>query len=74
MDRVQAMKEWSNAIGSLWQTVLNEGEGFKSDENASQFTPGGASGMGWNQSAMGGKAGRPKGKGPGRQAGVVSKG
>ncbi|KAK1909234.1 hypothetical protein P3342_011313 [Pyrenophora teres f. teres] len=25
MDRVQAMKEWSSAIGCLWQTVLNEG-------------------------------------------------
>jgi COP9 signalosome complex subunit 2 len=74
MDRVQAMKEWSNAIGSLWQTVLNEGEGFKSDENASQFTPGGGSGMGWNQSAMGGKGGRPKGKGSGRPAGVMGKG
>ena len=74
MDRVQAMREWSNAIGSLWQTVLNEGEGFKSDENASQFTPGGGSGMGWNQSAMGGKGGRPRGKGPGRQVGMVGKG
>lgn len=74
MDRVQAMKEWSSAIGSLWQTVLNEGEGFKSDENASQFTPGGGSGMGWSQGGMGGKAGRAKGKGPGRQAGVASKG
>lgn len=74
MDRVQAIKEWSNAIGVLWQTVLNEGEGFKSDESGSQFTPGGASGMGWNQSSMGAKSGRPKGKGPGRQAGMVSKG
>lgn len=76
MDRVQAMKEWSSAIGSLWQTVLNEGEGFKSDESGSQFTPGGGSapGMAWNPSSMGGKSGRPKGKGPGRQPGVVSKG
>lgn len=75
MDRVQAMREWSSAIGSMWQTVLNEGEGFKSDESASQFTPGGPSGMGWNQSSMGGvKVGWAKGKGPGRQAGVMSKG
>jgi len=77
MDRVQAMKEWSSAIGALWQTVLNEGEGFKSDESGSQFTPGGGGpqGMsGWNSSSMGGKSGRGKGKGPGRLPGVVSKG
>ncbi|XP_014551653.1 hypothetical protein COCVIDRAFT_42093 [Bipolaris victoriae FI3] len=74
MDRVQAIKEWSSAIGVLWQTVLNEGEGFKSDESGSQFTPGGAPGMGWNQGSMGAKSGRPKGKGPGRQMGMVSKG
>ncbi|KAH7402774.1 PCI domain-containing protein [Pyrenochaeta sp. MPI-SDFR-AT-0127] len=78
MDRVQAMKEWSAAIGSLWQTVLNEGDGFKSDESGSQFTPGGSGthSMGWNQSSLGGaKSGRPKGKGPsGRLPGVSSKG
>ncbi|KAI4653542.1 hypothetical protein J4E93_001308 [Alternaria ventricosa] len=77
MDRVQAMKEWSSAIGALWQTVLNEGDGFKSDESGSQFTPGGGgpqSMSGWNSSSMGGKSGRGKGKGPGRLPGVVSKG
>ncbi|KAJ4374250.1 hypothetical protein N0V83_002991 [Neocucurbitaria cava] len=78
MDRVQAMKEWSTAIGSLWQTVLNEGDGFKSDESGSQFTPGGsgAHSMGWGQPSTGGaKSGRPKGKGPsGRLPGVASKG
>jgi COP9 signalosome complex subunit 2 len=76
MDRVQAMKEWSIAIGSLWQTVLNDGEGFKSDESGSQFTPGGAGpqSMGWNQSSMGGKSGRAKGKGLGRMPGVAMKG
>jgi COP9 signalosome complex subunit 2 len=76
MDRVQAMKEWSSAIGALWQTVLNDGEGFKSDESGSQFTPGGGGpqGMSWNASSMGGKSGRGKGKGPGRLPGVASKG
>jgi COP9 signalosome complex subunit 2 len=76
MDRMQAMKEWSSAIGALWQTVLNDGEGFKSDESGSQFTPGGGGpqGMSWNASSMGGKSGRGKGKGPGRLPGVASKG
>ncbi|ORY19743.1 PCI domain-domain-containing protein [Clohesyomyces aquaticus] len=40
MDRVQAMKEWSSAIGSLWATVLNEGDGFKSsEEGGPQMSP-----------------------------------
>jgi COP9 signalosome complex subunit 2 len=76
MDRVQAMQEWSTAIQSLWKSVLNDGDGFKSDESGSQFTPGGpgSHGMAWNQSAMGAKPGRPKGKGlSGRLPGVSSK-
>ncbi|KAH9868678.1 hypothetical protein J1614_007750 [Plenodomus biglobosus] len=75
MDRVLAMKEWTAAIGCLWSTVLNEGDGFKSDESGSQFTPGGSGGMGWNQTGGGNKSGRAKGKGPsGRMAGITSKG
>jgi COP9 signalosome complex subunit 2 len=76
MDRVQAMQEWSAAIGSLWQGVLNDGDGFKSDEGTSQFTGGGSGGTGWNPGSMGPKAGRPKGKGLGglgRLPGVSSK-
>jgi COP9 signalosome complex subunit 2 len=73
MDRVQAMQEWSAAIGSLWKSVLNEGDGFKSDESGSQFTPGGGGGMGWDRSGMGSKAARPKGKGSGRYPGNLSK-
>lgn len=76
MDRVQAMQDWSAAIGSLWEAVLNESDGFKSDESGAQYTPGGpgGSGMGWNQGAMGGKGGRIKGKGlSGRLPGVSSK-
>lgn len=67
MDRVQAVKEWSSAIASLWQTVLNDGEGFKSDESGSQFapTPGEVGGQRapWNLNGLGSKSGRPKGKG-----------
>jgi COP9 signalosome complex subunit 2 len=74
MDRVQAMKDWSTAIATLWASVLNDGDGFKSDESGSQvFTPGaGGPGMGWPQS-LGSKGGRPKGKGAGRPSGVASK-
>ena len=32
-DRTHSVQQWSSAIGSLWQTVLNEGEGFKVDES-----------------------------------------
>ncbi|KAH7406115.1 PCI domain-containing protein [Phaeosphaeria sp. MPI-PUGE-AT-0046c] len=76
MDRVQAMQDWSAAIGSLWESVLNDSDGFKSDESGAQYTPGGpgGSGMGWSQSAMGGKSGRVKGKGlAGRLPGLSSK-
>ncbi|KAF2867844.1 COP9 signalosome-like protein complex subunit 2 [Massariosphaeria phaeospora] len=80
MDRVQAMKEWSAAIGSLWTTVLNDGDGFKSDEGGSQFSPSGPGEMGagggsrpWN--GPGAKSGRPTRKGlPARQPGGGSKG
>ena len=29
VDRTRSMQQWTSAIGSLWQTILNEGEGFK---------------------------------------------
>ncbi|KAH8726779.1 PCI domain-containing protein [Phaeosphaeriaceae sp. PMI808] len=77
MDRVQAMQEWSAAIGSLWKSVLHEGDGFKSDDSGSSFPPGGASGHGlaWNPSALGAKSSKHKGKGTyGRMPGVSSKG
>jgi COP9 signalosome complex subunit 2 len=72
MDRVHAMKEWSTAIATLWAGVLNDGDGFKSDESGSQFTPGaGGQSLGFQQ--PGNKGGRPKGKGAGRPLGVASK-
>ncbi|KAF2709509.1 PCI-domain-containing protein [Pleomassaria siparia CBS 279.74] len=79
MDRVQAMKEWSAAIGSVWATVLNDGDGFKSDEGGSQFSPNGPGDHGpvgaqrssWNLNGIGPRNGR-KGKGglSGRLLGV----
>lgn len=77
MDRVQAMQEWSDSVGSLWAAVLNDGDGFKSEEapgpQASAMAPGmsdyGAppapSGKGSNANALLGrlKGGGAKGKG-----------
>ncbi len=34
-DRTLAMQEWTSAIGSLCKTVLDEGEGFKTDDSQS---------------------------------------
>lgn len=70
MDRVQAVKEWSTAIGSLWATVLNDGEGFKADESGSSFSGSGDPSIvqrGAFMNGLGSRSGRPaKGKGPGR--------
>ena len=33
IDRTHSMQQWSSAISSLWQTVLDEAEGFKTDES-----------------------------------------
>ncbi|KAF2790969.1 PCI-domain-containing protein [Melanomma pulvis-pyrius CBS 109.77] len=84
MDRVQAMKDWSAAIVSVWATVLNDGDGFKSDEGPSQFSPngpgdlgagGGAQRSSWNLNGPGPRGGRAKGKGlSGRHPGTGSKG
>ncbi|KAF2807456.1 PCI-domain-containing protein [Mytilinidion resinicola] len=80
MDRVQAMREWSAAIGSLWATVLNDGEGFKSDESGGQYSSMGGEGqasqrMSWNPNVVGPKAGKAKGKGlAGRLPSAGSKG
>ncbi|CRG82900.1 COP9 signalosome complex subunit 2 [Talaromyces islandicus] len=34
LDRLQAVREWSLALRSLWRTALNDGEGFKVDDAA----------------------------------------
>ena len=63
MDRVTAVREWSSAIGSLWSTVLNESDGFRTEEG---FVP--PPGANWDSrasgkpSASGGRF-RPGGKG-----------
>lgn len=81
MDRVQAMKEWSAAIGSLWAAVLNEGDGFKSDEigHLSPNTPGEHGGgvgqrQAWRMNGLGPRSGKQRGQGlSGRVPGAGSK-
>ena len=34
-DRTFAMQEWTSAIGSLWKTILEESDGFKTDDSQS---------------------------------------
>ena len=33
VDRTHSMQQWTSAISSLWRTVLDEAEGFKTDES-----------------------------------------
>jgi COP9 signalosome complex subunit 2 len=76
MDRVNAVREWSSAIGSLWSTVLSEGDGFKSEEASGYAGPVStaqpskpSNGFGVRLKSGG------KGKGnPGKLSGVGSKG
>ncbi|KAI9819179.1 MAG: hypothetical protein M1827_007335 [Pycnora praestabilis] len=44
IDRMRSMQEWTSAVSSLWTTILNEGEGFKSEE-ASQLIGGASQGF-----------------------------
>jgi len=39
LDRVNAVREWSDAIGSLWGTVVNDGD-FRSEETSGSLGPG----------------------------------
>ncbi|KAL9101029.1 MAG: hypothetical protein Q9163_003671 [Psora crenata] len=32
-DRMQAMKQWTSAVDSLWKVIFNEGDGFRADES-----------------------------------------
>jgi COP9 signalosome complex subunit 2 len=80
MDRVQAMKDWSAAIGSLWTVVLNEGDGFKSEDigHLAPNTPGeivGGAGQRWRMGGLGARSGKLRGQGAfGRLPGAGSKG
>lgn len=32
--RTQAMQQWTSAVGSLWRTVLDQGDGFRTDDSS----------------------------------------
>jgi COP9 signalosome complex subunit 2 len=34
IDRIRAVQDWTSAIGALCHTILNDGEGFRSDDNS----------------------------------------
>jgi len=80
MDRVQAMKEWSSAIGSLWGGVLNNGDGFKSDDTGPHHAPntpgeGGRAQKSWKMGGLQSRGGKQRGQGlSGRLPGAGSKG
>jgi COP9 signalosome complex subunit 2 len=42
-ERVDAVHEWSKAIGTLWANILNDGDGYRQEEGAGVFSilPGG---------------------------------
>jgi COP9 signalosome complex subunit 2 len=63
VDRVNALEEWSKAVGALWATVLQESEGPRQDGNSDfQLNPLSFGGMSRGRGA-GGKGGAgPRGK------------
>jgi COP9 signalosome complex subunit 2 len=73
IDRVESMREWSLALGSLWATIFNDGEGFRSQEpdqmlqqheGSTQLGSGSGGGKGSSSSSGLGKAkAGSKGKG-----------
>ncbi|KAI9703213.1 MAG: hypothetical protein M1836_007778 [Candelina mexicana] len=44
VERVHAMEQWSSALGSLWTTILVDGEGFKQEEGPQLLGGGGSQG------------------------------
>ncbi|KAF1811058.1 COP9 signalosome complex subunit 2 [Eremomyces bilateralis CBS 781.70] len=74
-DRVQAMQNWTSAVEGLWNTVLNESDGFKSEESSyggtgtrdSQGSPS-------NQAALKRMFGGGRGGRHGQQRGALSRG
>lgn len=45
-NRMRAVDQWTSAMDGLWTTILNSGEGFRSDESSSQVLPSSGSIMG----------------------------
>ncbi|KAH8686087.1 putative COP9 signalosome complex subunit 2 [Tricladium varicosporioides] len=76
-ERLQAMQQWTSAIGSLYQTVFADGDGFKTSE-VSQMTDdinsmmmiGGSSGISVGSKGTGNWGLRGGGKKPGKKGGL----
>lgn len=69
-DRTRSMQDWSSAIGSLWATILNEGEGFRADESSHL----GAGGAGQSLQSMLGDSANFLHGGRGMKSGMKGKG
>ena len=74
MTRTQALREWTSAIGALSRTVLDEGDGFKTDDAQSIGGPSVAgllsTGNRGGVSGGGGQGAAGSGKGKGSKTGV----
>ena len=57
-ERTRAMEQWSSELGTLWATILNEGDGFKSDDVQISAYPGagGSGGLGVSGVGSNGRA------------------
>ena len=60
-DRTQALENWTSAMDSLWKAVLNDGEGFKSDESQSLGGTAVSSLLNTSSRSSGLSYGRPRG-------------
>ena len=38
--RIKSMQDWTSAVGTLWTSILNDGEGFRSDESLQLLSTG----------------------------------
>ena len=43
--RTRSLQKWTSAVGSLWRTVLDEGEGFRTDDSSQSLGGTGMSGL-----------------------------
>lgn len=55
-DRIEAVQQWSSGLQSLWTTILNQGDGFASEEASDGFGLGSIAGAGMSASAAAGGA------------------
>ena len=71
---VESMQQWSSAIGSLWKTILDEADGFKTDEAAQSLGGTGMTGLSYKSDLGGLMHGGRGANGPARLRGAGKKG